>query len=73
MTVSYATNIRPLFTQTDIDRVVFSCDLAAYADLKPMLMIFLAVSRHRRADDAAGPAVVGGKHCPVPAMGRHRP
>ena len=34
MTVSYATNIRPLFTQTDIDHMAFFCDLAAYADVK---------------------------------------
>jgi len=34
MTVSYATNIRPLFTQTDIDHMAFFCDLASYADVK---------------------------------------
>ena len=34
MTVSYATNIRPLFTQTDIDHMAFFCDLALYDDVK---------------------------------------
>jgi len=34
MTVSYATNIRPLVTQTDIDHMAFFCDLASYADVK---------------------------------------
>ena len=34
MTVSYATNIRPLSTQTDIEHMAFFCDLAAYADVK---------------------------------------
>jgi hypothetical protein len=35
MTVSYATNIRPLFTQIDIDHMeAQSLDLASYADVK---------------------------------------
>jgi hypothetical protein len=35
MTVSYATNIRPLFRQTDIDHMnAQSLNLASYADVK---------------------------------------
>ncbi len=34
MAVSFATDIRPLFTQTDIDHMSFFCDLSSYDDVK---------------------------------------
>jgi hypothetical protein len=34
MAVSFATQIRPLFTQTDIDHMSFFCDLSSYDDVK---------------------------------------
>jgi hypothetical protein len=34
MPVSFATNIRPLFTQTDIDHMSFFCNLSSYDDVK---------------------------------------
>ena len=34
MAVSYAADIRPLFTDTDIDHMSFFCDLASYEDVK---------------------------------------
>jgi hypothetical protein len=34
MAVSFATDIRPLFTQTDIDHMAFFCDLSSYDDVK---------------------------------------
>jgi hypothetical protein len=34
MPVSYATDIRPLFTQVDIDHMQFFCDLSSYDDVK---------------------------------------
>jgi hypothetical protein len=34
MAVSFATNIRPLFNDTDIDHMSFFCNLASYDDVK---------------------------------------
>ncbi len=34
MAVSFAKNIRPLFTETDIDHMSFFCNLASYDDVK---------------------------------------
>ena len=34
MPVSFATDIRPLFTQVDIDHMQFFCDLSNYNDVK---------------------------------------
>jgi hypothetical protein len=34
MAISYATQIRPLFTDVDIDHMSFFCDLSSYADVK---------------------------------------
>jgi hypothetical protein len=34
MAVSYATNIRPLIRQIDIDHMLFFCDLSNYNDVK---------------------------------------
>jgi hypothetical protein len=34
MAVSFAKDIRPLFTQTDIDHMSFFCDLSSYSDVK---------------------------------------
>ena len=34
MAVSYANNIRPLFTDTDIAHMSFFCDLSNYDDVK---------------------------------------
>jgi hypothetical protein len=34
MAVSFASQIRPLFTQTDIDHISFFCDLSSYEDVK---------------------------------------
>lgn len=34
MAVSFATDIRPLFTPTDIDHMSFFCDLSSYDDVK---------------------------------------
>jgi hypothetical protein len=34
MAVSFASQIRPLFTQTDIDHMSFFCDLSSYDDVK---------------------------------------
>jgi hypothetical protein len=33
MAVSFATDIRPLFTQIDIDHMQFFCDLSSYSDV----------------------------------------
>lgn len=32
--VGFATDIRPLFTQTDIDHMTWFCDLSKYGDVK---------------------------------------
>ena len=34
MAVSFANDIRKLFTQTDIDHMMFFCDLSKYDDVK---------------------------------------
>jgi hypothetical protein len=34
MPVSFAADIRPLFTDTDIDHMSFFCDLSSYNDVK---------------------------------------
>jgi hypothetical protein len=34
MAVSFAKDIRPLFTDTDIDHMSFFCDLSSYDDVK---------------------------------------
>ncbi len=34
MAVSFAMNIRPLFTDTDISHMKFFCDLSSYNDVK---------------------------------------
>jgi hypothetical protein len=34
MAVSFAADIRPLFTETDIDHMGFFCDLSSYDDVK---------------------------------------
>jgi hypothetical protein len=34
MAISYASDIRPLFTQSDIENMAFFCDLANYEDVK---------------------------------------
>jgi hypothetical protein len=34
MSVSFAKDIRPLFTQTDIDHMDYYCDLSDYDDVK---------------------------------------
>jgi hypothetical protein len=34
MAISYATQIRPLFTAIDISHMSFFCDLSSYADVK---------------------------------------
>ena len=36
MAISFAADIRPLFTDTDIDHMAFSCDLSKYEDVKAM-------------------------------------
>jgi hypothetical protein len=34
MATTFANDIRPLFTQTDIDHMAFFCDLSSYDDVK---------------------------------------
>ena len=34
MAVSFATDIRPLFTQVDVDHMAFFCDLSSFTDVK---------------------------------------
>ena len=41
MAVSFATDIRPLFTQTDIDHMRSFCDLSKYDDVKTHAQVIL--------------------------------
>jgi len=50
MAVSFATNIRPLFTDTDIDHMSFFCNLASYDDVKANAADILS-----RLNGAGGP------------------
>ncbi|MCP3402854.1 MULTISPECIES: hypothetical protein [unclassified Bradyrhizobium] len=40
--IGFATDIRPLFTQTDINHMMWFCDLSKYGDVKTMLIGFFA-------------------------------
>jgi hypothetical protein len=59
MTVSFAKDIRPLFTDTDISHMRSFCDLSSYADVKANAAVILG-----RLDGSGGaqmpPAADGG-------------
>jgi hypothetical protein len=41
MAVSFATQIRPLFTERDIEHMSFFCDLSSYDDVKANAQVIL--------------------------------
>lgn len=58
MLVGYATDIRPLFTQTDIDHMAFFCDLSSYDDVKTNAQEILG--RLKATDDTVMPPETSG-------------
>jgi hypothetical protein len=59
MSISYTNDIRPQFTQIDIDHMSFFCDLSNYDDVKTSAQEIL--SRLKATDETMMPPVnIGG-------------
>ena len=53
MSISYTNDIRPLFTQIDIDHMSFLCDLSNYDDVKTSAQEILSRLKATYEDNGA--------------------